>query len=68
MSESTQVVVHPPPPTGDVPMLDRRWADQREIDDTHESIGAEVDEAIAWAEKSQYPDPSELLENVYHRS
>jgi hypothetical protein len=26
VSESTQVVVHPPPPTGDVPMLDRRWA------------------------------------------
>jgi len=24
-----------------------------------------VDEAVEWADKSPYPDPSELLDNVY---
>jgi TPP-dependent pyruvate/acetoin dehydrogenase alpha subunit len=24
-----------------------------------------VDEAIQWAEQSPYPDPSELLDNIY---
>jgi TPP-dependent pyruvate/acetoin dehydrogenase alpha subunit len=26
-----------------------------------------VDEAVEWAEKSPYPDPSELLDNVYEK-
>ncbi|HEU4401008.1 MAG TPA: thiamine pyrophosphate-dependent dehydrogenase E1 component subunit alpha [Candidatus Polarisedimenticolia bacterium] len=29
-------------------------------------IEAEIDEAVAWAERQPYPDPSECLEGVYH--
>ena len=46
-------------------MLDRGWANQTEIDQIYADIRAEVDAAIEWAEKSPYPDPSELLDNVY---
>jgi pyruvate dehydrogenase E1 component alpha subunit len=46
-------------------MLERGWADQSELDSERARIRAEVDEAIAWAEQSPYPDPSELLDRVY---
>jgi TPP-dependent pyruvate/acetoin dehydrogenase alpha subunit len=49
-------------------MLDRGWAGQAEIDGTRAGIRAEIDEAVEWAEKSPYPDPSELTEDVYDRS
>ncbi|HUJ23937.1 MAG TPA: thiamine pyrophosphate-dependent dehydrogenase E1 component subunit alpha, partial [Bryobacteraceae bacterium] len=41
------------------------WAGREEIDRIHREIQQEVDEAVEWAEKSPYPDPSELLNNVY---
>ena len=31
-----------------------------------ERIEAEVDEAVAWADRQPYPDPSECLRGVYH--
>jgi TPP-dependent pyruvate/acetoin dehydrogenase alpha subunit len=34
----------------------------------HHEIRQEVDAAVEWAEKSPYPDPSELLDNVFERS
>jgi pyruvate dehydrogenase E1 component alpha subunit len=49
-------------------MLDRGWAEQADIDRTRTEIRAEIDEAIEWAEKSPYPDPSELTDGVYDRS
>jgi TPP-dependent pyruvate/acetoin dehydrogenase alpha subunit len=46
-------------------MLARGWAGQSELERKRAEIRDEVDAAIAWAEKSPYPDPSELLEGVY---
>ena len=46
-------------------MLERGWAGQAQLDQTHARIREEVDAAIEWAEHSPYPDPSELLEDVY---
>ncbi len=48
-------------------MLERGWAVQEQIDQVRADIDREVDEAVEWAEKSPYPDPSELLDNVYER-
>ena len=49
-------------------MLGQRWADQAELERRRAEIREEVDEAIRWAEKSPYPDASELLDNVYEPS
>jgi TPP-dependent pyruvate/acetoin dehydrogenase alpha subunit len=46
-------------------MLAKKWADQTAIDEVHARIRKEVDEAVEWAEKSPYPDPATLLDNVY---
>jgi len=46
-------------------MLERGWAEQSEIDEIRSRILREVDEALAWAEQSPYPDKSTLLDNVY---
>jgi pyruvate dehydrogenase E1 component alpha subunit len=46
-------------------LLENRWADAAEIDRMYAEINDEVDRAIEWAEKSKYPDPSELLDGVY---
>jgi pyruvate dehydrogenase E1 component alpha subunit len=46
-------------------MLKKGWADQEDIDQFHRDILNEVDEAVAWASESPYPDPSELLDGVY---
>ena len=48
-------------------MLKQGWADQTELDRHRAEVREEVDQAIAWAEKSPYPDPSELLDNVYEQ-
>ena len=31
----------------------------------HAAIVREVDDAVAWAEQSPYPDPATLLDDVY---
>jgi pyruvate dehydrogenase E1 component alpha subunit len=46
-------------------MLDRGWVRQSELDELHTRIRGEVDEAVASAENSPYPDPAELLDGVY---
>ncbi|MEO7648875.1 MAG: thiamine pyrophosphate-dependent dehydrogenase E1 component subunit alpha [Bryobacteraceae bacterium] len=46
-------------------MVEQRWADVAEFDRMNAEIRCEVDEAIEWAENSPYPDPSELLDDVY---
>jgi pyruvate dehydrogenase E1 component alpha subunit len=48
-------------------MLEKRWAGRDQIDRTYARIRREVDEAIEWAERSPFPDPSELLTNVYEQ-
>jgi TPP-dependent pyruvate/acetoin dehydrogenase alpha subunit len=46
-------------------MLEREWAGRAALDRVHAQVRREVDEAVEWAEKSPYPDPSELLDHVY---
>jgi pyruvate dehydrogenase E1 component alpha subunit len=46
-------------------MLDRGWASQGEIDEVRAGVRQEVDDAVAWAEQSPYPDASSLTEGVY---
>jgi TPP-dependent pyruvate/acetoin dehydrogenase alpha subunit len=46
-------------------MLDEAWATQGEIDEAHAAIAREVDDAVAWAEQSPYPDAATLLDDVY---
>jgi TPP-dependent pyruvate/acetoin dehydrogenase alpha subunit len=49
-------------------MAEESWASRKEIGRIHSQIREEVDAAIEWAEKSPYPEASELLDNVYDRS
>lgn len=46
-------------------MLKEGWAAASELNDLRNQIRRDVDEAVAWAETSPYPDPATLLENVY---
>jgi pyruvate dehydrogenase E1 component alpha subunit len=48
-------------------MRDEGWAAAHEIEEMHARVRGEVDEAVAWAESSPYPDPATLLEDVYER-
>ncbi|MBK5292452.1 MAG: thiamine pyrophosphate-dependent dehydrogenase E1 component subunit alpha [Acidobacteriia bacterium] len=46
-------------------MLERGYASRQQLDDLHAEIRGQVDEAVAWAEASPFPDPSTLTDNVY---
>jgi pyruvate dehydrogenase E1 component alpha subunit len=46
-------------------MLERGEATVDELEHLRNRIQQEVDDAIAWAEASPYPDPSTLTEGVY---
>lgn len=46
-------------------MIEEGWASRADIDGVYSGVRTEIDEALEWAEKSPYPDPSELLEDVY---
>jgi pyruvate dehydrogenase E1 component alpha subunit len=46
-------------------MLEQGWSTAEEIDDLRAGIRREVDEAVAWAEASSFPDPATLLDDVY---
>jgi TPP-dependent pyruvate/acetoin dehydrogenase alpha subunit len=46
-------------------MLENRWATAEELEAVHKRIQQEIDEAVAWAEKSPFPDASTLLDDVY---
>jgi TPP-dependent pyruvate/acetoin dehydrogenase alpha subunit len=48
-------------------MLDKGWSGQEELDRVVTGIRSEVDAAVEWAEKSPYPDPATLLDNVYEQ-
>jgi pyruvate dehydrogenase E1 component alpha subunit len=46
-------------------MLAEGWAEQAELDAARAAVVEEVDDAVAWAEQSPYPDASTLLDDVY---
>ena len=46
-------------------MLDEGWAPREEIDELHAAVTREVDDAVAWAEQSPFPDAATLLDDVY---
>jgi TPP-dependent pyruvate/acetoin dehydrogenase alpha subunit len=46
-------------------MLAEGWADAGEFDPLRARVRKEVDDALAWAEKSPYPDPATLTDGVY---
>jgi pyruvate dehydrogenase E1 component alpha subunit len=48
-------------------MLAEGWADQAELDAARAALIEEVDDAVAWAEQSPYPDASTLLDDVYEK-
>ena len=46
-------------------MLENGWAGKQDVDALRARIQQEIDEAVAWADKSPYPDPATLLDDVY---
>ena len=48
-------------------MLANGWAEQAELDELRAGVLREIDEAVEWAEKSPYPDPATLLDDVYEK-
>src|ERR1039457_3793034 len=46
-------------------MLAEGWAGQEALDRARAAVHSEVDEAVAWAEQSPFPDPATLTEDVY---
>lgn len=46
-------------------MLKEEWTTRTELESIRTSVKNEVDDAVAWAEKSPFPDPDTLLDGVY---
>jgi TPP-dependent pyruvate/acetoin dehydrogenase alpha subunit len=46
-------------------MIENGWADRAELDAIRAGVLQEIDDAVAWAEQSPYPDPATLLDGVY---
>lgn len=46
-------------------LLDKQFATEEEIKEIKNKIKLEIDEAVAFAEASKFPDPSELYEDNY---
>jgi pyruvate dehydrogenase E1 component alpha subunit len=46
-------------------MLDEGWTSRSDLDAIQAAVKAEVDDAVDWADKSPWPDPASLLDNVY---
>ena len=49
-------------------MVEEDWVTPGEVEHLYAEIRKELDAAVEWAEKSPYPDPSELMDNVYEGS
>jgi pyruvate dehydrogenase E1 component alpha subunit len=49
-------------------MVEKDWVTTGEVEHLYAEIKKELDAAVEWAEKSPYPDPSELMDNVYEES
>ncbi len=48
-------------------MIENGWTTQADCEAARARILREVDEAVEWAEKSPYPDPATLLDDVYEQ-
>ena len=46
-------------------MLENGWATRDQFDRVRALVRTEVDEAVAWADKSPFPDPATLTDGVY---
>ena len=46
-------------------LIDLKVMTQKKIDNVYAAVDAELEEAVEFAEQSPYPDPAELLDNVY---
>jgi len=46
-------------------MVEEGWASRSDLDAAQAAVKAEVDDAVDWADKSPWPDPATLLDNVY---
>lgn len=46
-------------------IVENGWATQEDLQQMRTDMQREVDAAVAWAEDSPYPDPAELMKNVY---
>jgi TPP-dependent pyruvate/acetoin dehydrogenase alpha subunit len=46
-------------------MLDESWATRHDVEAVRAAVKAEVDDAVDWADRSPWPDPSTLRHNVY---
>ncbi|MEX2264724.1 MAG: thiamine pyrophosphate-dependent dehydrogenase E1 component subunit alpha [Bryobacteraceae bacterium] len=46
-------------------IVEREWMRPDEVEEMRADMLREIDRAVEWAEKSPYPDPSELLDGVY---
>jgi len=46
-------------------MLEEGWAAPGDLDAAQAAVKAEVDDAVAWADRSPWPDPATLERNVY---
>ncbi len=46
-------------------MIEKGWAERAQLDAARAEILREIDDAVAWAEKSPFPDPATLTEGVY---
>jgi TPP-dependent pyruvate/acetoin dehydrogenase alpha subunit len=46
-------------------MIQEGWASRNDLDAVQAAVKAEVDDAVDWADRSPWPDPAGLLNNVY---
>ena len=46
-------------------LIDLKVMTKKKIDNVYAAVDAELEEAVEFAEQSPYPDPAELLDNVY---
>jgi pyruvate dehydrogenase E1 component alpha subunit len=46
-------------------LMKNKWISEKEVEETEEKIKRIVDESVAFAEESPYPEPEELYRDVY---
>ncbi len=46
-------------------ILDKKYANQKEIDDMHERIEKEIEECVKFSEESPYPQDDAIFEDIY---
>jgi TPP-dependent pyruvate/acetoin dehydrogenase alpha subunit len=46
-------------------VIEEGWATRKDLEAVQAAVKAEVDDAVEWADRSPWPDPASLLDNVY---